>query len=156
MGEGHRAAWRNAGDTFRPRNLLHPCLLILLEEAPGYGYELHQRLESVLDNRPEMAAIYRALNGLEEDGLVRSGWERSATGPERRRYSITEAGRGAMLHWARELAQISGLLLRILRRYECGVETTARIRPADVLPEEELFWVRRMLGSWELGPAPGG
>ena len=53
-------------------------------------------------------------------GLVSSLWERSETGKERRRYVITDAGRGAGEAWMSELANASALLHGLLKRYECG------------------------------------
>lgn len=120
-----RDAWASTGETFRPRNLLQPCLLILLEEAAGYGYELDQRLDSLCGSRSDTPAVYRALNGLEHEGLVASHWERSHSGPERRCYSITAAGRAALAGWADELAQLSGLLRGLLRRYQEASLATA-------------------------------
>jgi PadR family transcriptional regulator len=118
MSGEHRDAWRNAGETFRPRNLLQPCLLILLEEEAGYGYELNQRLERFGSVRWDMPAVYRALNGLEDDGLITSHWERSEAGPGRRCYATTSAGREVMAGWARELADTSVILETVLRRYQ--------------------------------------
>jgi DNA-binding PadR family transcriptional regulator len=118
MSGAHRDAWRNVGETFRPRNLLQPCLLILLEEAAGYGYEMNHRLDQMMGGPPDMPAVYRALKGLEEGGLLASHWERSAAGPERRCYSITAEGREVMAGWAGDLAQIHTLLGGVLRRYE--------------------------------------
>jgi DNA-binding PadR family transcriptional regulator len=37
-------------------------------------------------------ALYRALRKLEDEGLVRSDWERSESGPQRRVYSLTPEG----------------------------------------------------------------
>jgi PadR family transcriptional regulator len=156
---------RSADDTFRPRNLLPPCLLILLEEAAGYGYELQHRLDALLGSPSDTAGIYRALNALEDDGLVTSHWERSESGPERRRYAITEEGRETLADWAQSLAHVSALLLGILSRYECGEQPASRALAASRLragapPEggdspagdpgtyEERFWKRRMLRSW--------
>lgn len=158
-------ASRSTEDTFRPRNLLPPCLLILLEEEAGYGYELQHRLDALLGSPSDTAGIYRALNALEDDGLVTSHWERSESGPERRRYEITAEGGEALADWAQSLAHVSALLLGILSRYECGERAASqalaasRLRagapregrsgPAgDPRSHEELFWQQRMLRSW--------
>jgi DNA-binding PadR family transcriptional regulator len=158
-------ASRSADDTFRPRNLLPPCLLILLEEEAGYGYELQHRLDALLGSPSDTAGIYRALNALEDDGLVGSHWERSESGPERRRYAITAEGRETLADWAQSLAHVSALLLGILSRYECGERATSRALAAsrlrvgaaeksgsapadDSQTHEELFWQQRMLRAW--------
>jgi PadR family transcriptional regulator, regulatory protein PadR len=144
---------RSADDTFRPRNLLPPCLLILLEEAAGYGYELQHRLDALLGSPSDTAGIYRALNALEDDGMVSSHWERSESGPERRRYAITAAGRETLADWVQGLAHVSALLVGILSRYECGAGVGSPSGPdrhshAERRSHEELFWQRRMLRSW--------
>jgi PadR family transcriptional regulator len=146
MRSAHGNTLRSADETFRPRNLLQPCLLILLEEAAGYGYELHQRLDTLLGSPSDTAAIYRGLNALEDDGLVASQWERSAAGPERRRYAITPAGQQVMAEWAKGLVKVSALLLGILRRYECGLAAGSE-PPGGRRADEETFWQRRILGT---------
>ena len=153
------ATSRSADETFRPRNLLPPCLLILLEEEAGYGYKLQHRLDELLGSPSDTAGIYRALNALEDDGLVTSHWERSESGPERRRYGITAQGRETLAEWAQALAHVSILLNGILSRYQCGAPPVASPAPAGSgedgarrpeagEPHEELFWKQRMLRSW--------
>ena len=74
-----------------PKNFLHPCLLLLLKEQPGYGYDLVARLKKLgVDDDP--ATVYRALRTLEERNAVSSHWSTSTTGPARRVYRLTPAG----------------------------------------------------------------
>ena len=80
-----------------PRNFLRPAILLLLRENPAHGYDLMERLRPFGFHRPDPGGLYRALRSLETDGLVRSAWEPSQTGPERRIYEITRAG-GEELH----------------------------------------------------------
>jgi DNA-binding PadR family transcriptional regulator len=115
-------------EVLRPRNLVQPGLLLLLAEAPGHGYDLAHRLDALLEWRWDSPTVYRALNAMEEEGLVSSAWERSETGKERRRYEITDAGRGAAEAWMRELANASAVLLGLLRRYEGGEQLTDEAR----------------------------
>jgi DNA-binding PadR family transcriptional regulator len=50
-----------------PKSFLHPCLLSLVKEQPGYGYDLVTRLKALgIDD--DSAAVYRALRTLEEKG----------------------------------------------------------------------------------------
>ncbi|HEV7465999.1 MAG TPA: PadR family transcriptional regulator [Candidatus Dormibacteraeota bacterium] len=144
--------WKGVAEVLRPRNLVQPGLLLLLEEAPGHGYDLQHRLEALLVWRVDSPTIYRVLNAMEEQGLVSSLWERSETGKERRRYVITDAGRGAGEAWMSELANASALLHGLLKRYECGGRAeTAAPRISDTAAEEA-FWSRRLLDA-ELRPA---
>lgn len=74
-----------------PKNFLQPCLLLLLKEEPGYGYDLVTRLKELgLDD--DSAAIYRALRSLEQRDAVYSYWNTSLTGPARRMYRLTPVG----------------------------------------------------------------
>jgi PadR family transcriptional regulator, regulatory protein PadR len=74
-----------------PKNFLQPCLLLLLKEEPGYGYDLVTRLKELgIDD--DSASVYRALRGLEEKSAVSSYWHTSSTGPARRMYRLTPAG----------------------------------------------------------------
>ncbi|MDB5114124.1 MAG: PadR family transcriptional regulator, partial [Chloroflexi bacterium] len=60
-----------------PVNFLRPCLLLLLEESPGHGYELRDRLAELGTSAPpDTAIVYRALNAMENEGLISSRWQR--------------------------------------------------------------------------------
>ena len=80
----------------RPVNFLRPCLLLLLDERPGHGYELSERLTPLAGPAPDTAVVYRALNAMEDEGLVSSRWERSTEGPVRRCHELTPRGRSAL------------------------------------------------------------
>jgi PadR family transcriptional regulator, regulatory protein PadR len=75
-----------------PRNFLRPCLLLLLREDDAHGYELAENLGTFGFDSSDPGALYRALRKLEDEGLVRSDWERSESGPQRRVYSLTPEG----------------------------------------------------------------
>jgi poly-beta-hydroxybutyrate-responsive repressor len=100
-----------------PRNFLRPCLLLLLREHPSHGYDLHERLRS-LDPRPSDAGrLYRALRALEGDGLVRSVWEKSAVGPDRRTYQLTRPGMESLHESAQALRGTDQTVGVFLSRY---------------------------------------
>ena len=86
-----------------PRNFLRPAILLLLREEPAHGYDLIERLVPFGFERSDPGRLYRALRALEQDGFVRSAWEPSQAGPDRRIYEITRAG-GEELH--REVAAL--------------------------------------------------
>lgn len=75
-----------------PRNFLQPCLLLLLGERADHGYDLANRLRDLHVAEGDPGAVYRALRGLEQHGLVRSTWQTSDSGPARRTYRLTLAG----------------------------------------------------------------
>jgi poly-beta-hydroxybutyrate-responsive repressor len=77
----------------RPRNWLTPVTLVLLREESSYGYELMERLEEEFGfEQIRAGTLYRTLRQTEKEGLCKSEWDTSESGPARRMYSITEAG----------------------------------------------------------------
>jgi PadR family transcriptional regulator, regulatory protein PadR len=108
-----------------PRNFLRPCILLLLREGPAHGYDLLERAHSFGFTRSDPGGLYRALRALEDEGLVRSGWEPSSQGPDRRIYEITRSGAEELHDAARSLALTADVLQRFLGRYEEFVELPA-------------------------------
>ncbi len=81
---------RGGGPRVRRGNV-RAAILALLAERPMHGYEMIQELEARTNGlwRPSAGSIYPTLQLLEDEGLV--------TGEEsegKRRFSLTEAGRG--------------------------------------------------------------
>jgi poly-beta-hydroxybutyrate-responsive repressor len=101
-----------------PKNFLRPCLLLLLREQPAHGYELLERLTTFGFGRDDPGGLYRALRALERDGLVRSGWQRSELGPDRRIYRLTRKGMEQLHESAKALLQTRDTLSVFLSRYE--------------------------------------
>lgn len=100
-----------------PRNFLRPCILLLLREDPAHGYDLLERLRAFSFVESDPGGLYRALRKLEDEGLVRSAWEPSASGPDRRRYELTRAGMEELHNQARALAATAETLGGFLSRY---------------------------------------
>jgi DNA-binding PadR family transcriptional regulator len=72
--------------------LLRPCILAhLIGGDTMYGYELHHWLLGI-GVECDLGTVYRSLNTMEADGLLRSTWERTSGGRSRRRYELSEQG----------------------------------------------------------------
>ena len=104
-------------DPALPRNFLRPCVLLLLREAPAHGYHLLERLQVFGFSSADPGRLYRALRALEREGLVRSGWERSPQGPDRRVYEITRPGVEELHAHARAIAHAHELTELFVSRY---------------------------------------
>ncbi len=113
-----------------PKNFLRPCLLLLLREQPAHGYELLERLRPLGFERSDPGRLYRALRALEAEGLVRSAWESSDNGPDRRIYELTKAGNLALYDAARSLVTTHTILDVFLSRYSEFVSIGQERRPA--------------------------
>lgn len=101
----------------QPRNWLQPFLLLSLEQWESHGYELIRRLAVFGFEALDPGSVYRALRQLERDGLVHSDWDTSASGPARRRYGLTEAGRAYLEAWAGALRGYQVMLDQFFRLY---------------------------------------
>ena len=116
-----------------PKNFLRPCLLLLLREQPGHGYDLLERLRALGFSGEDPGGLYRALRALERDGLVRSGWEPSRAGPDRRIYELTRAGMEDLHKRAKALARARETVDVFLSRYgefvALGIGDASRVRP---------------------------
>jgi PadR family transcriptional regulator, regulatory protein PadR len=75
------------------------CLLLLIAERPGHGYELADRLAGLGLEKVDSATVYRVLRSLDRGGLVDSSWEEAESGPVRRRYRITRSGLMRLRAW---------------------------------------------------------
>ena len=111
-----------------PKNFLRPCLLLLLREHPAHGYDLLERLRPLGFNRDDPGRLYRALRSLETDGLVRSVWEKSTTGPDRRMYELTRIGMEELHDSAKALMLTDRILGTFLSRYSEFVALEPRKR----------------------------
>lgn len=102
-----------------PRNYLRACILLLLAEEAGYGYELSSHLPDLGADSKSLhrGGTYRVLRQLEQDGLVLSHWDHSESGPPRRVYTITGEG----LEWLhRTVSSVEHMrrgMTRFLRLY---------------------------------------
>jgi DNA-binding PadR family transcriptional regulator len=108
-GEPYSPPPSRAADSRPPstQSFLRCWTLLLLWLQPGHVYELRGRLAEL--GLP--TAFYRTLQGMEEDGLLRSSWaEGRGAGPRRRVYSLTERGVDQLQEHAGALARMSETL----------------------------------------------
>lgn len=119
------------GDLGPPRALLAPCILLLLAEAPGHGYELMERLKPLGFDWNGPGPIYRELRGLEAANLVTSAWSAPKAGPVPRVYELTPAGQAALERSAAGITDLQGLISQYLARFR---KVTATQAPASRAP----------------------
>jgi PadR family transcriptional regulator PadR len=106
-----------------------PALLTLLAQGPTHGYELLERLPALLgDERVDVGNVYRALRGLEQEGLVVSEWQATLPGPAKRTYTLTDDGRVVLGLWLDALAELREGLSSFL---EEGGEHVREARTSD-------------------------
>jgi DNA-binding PadR family transcriptional regulator len=80
------------------------ALLGLLERQPSHGYDLKRDYDAFFGrDRPlRFGQVYSTLARLARDGKVLVGETEPGAGPDRKRYSITDAGRDEVEEWLAE------------------------------------------------------
>lgn len=106
------------GITGSRKNLLIPCLLLLLRDLRVHGYQLIQELVSFGFEAVDQGYVYRTLRQMEKENLVNSEWDTTSGGPAKRIYSITEQGEAYLSAWAATLEQYQRTLDRFFQLYE--------------------------------------
>jgi PadR family transcriptional regulator len=97
------------------RGALEFCVLALLRDEERYGVELVQTLSAVDGMVTTEGTLYPLLGRLRRDGVVETTWRESPSGPPRRYYRLTPAGRGVLEAFIHEW-----------RRFRDGVDTLLR------------------------------
>ncbi|HUZ76841.1 MAG TPA: PadR family transcriptional regulator [Chloroflexota bacterium] len=87
-------------------------VLLMLAQGRSYGYEIRRRLEEFAYEPADSdaGALYRLLRELEGGSYIASEWNVEGTGPARRYYSLTPAGRERL---QRDAERMATLQLRI-------------------------------------------
>lgn len=102
--------------------LLKPGVLAFLARGDAHGYQIAQRLAGMrlfAGREPDPAGIYRALHEMAGADLVTSRWDTGDSGPARRIFALTDAGKECLETWSstlREYRDAVDELLSLLRR----------------------------------------
>src|SRR5215208_3176796 len=78
------------------KGTLQYCVLALLAGEERYGFDLVRSLAETDGMVTSEGTIYPLLSRLRRDGLVETTWRESTSGPPRRYYRLTAAGRAAL------------------------------------------------------------
>ena len=76
------------------KGVLALCVMALLSRADNYAYEIASRLSDAIGMGE--GTIYPLMRRMQSDGLVETYLVESSSGPSRKYYRLTEAGRGAL------------------------------------------------------------
>jgi PadR family transcriptional regulator PadR len=79
-----------------PRDMLAPFVLLAVSMQRAHGYVIEDYLRALGLFGITMSTLYRTLRQMEKDGYLDSSWEPGPTGPARRVYTLTEAGRAGL------------------------------------------------------------
>jgi PadR family transcriptional regulator PadR len=98
------------GETRNPlsqlrRGAIEFCVLALLRNRERYGFELVKTLSGFDGMVTSEGTIYPLLTRLRREELVTTSWRESESGPPRRYYRLTPAGRKALADFAEDWAR---------------------------------------------------
>lgn len=103
-------------DTQMKKGILEMCILYRLKDEELYGYELMKSIRQVFPDVYE-GSIYTILRRLNATGHTQITLKKSATGPDRKYYSLTPAGleylERMLAEWQEILDSVSALGIQI-------------------------------------------
>lgn len=101
------------------RGVLEVCVLRAIAHGPTYGYAISSELKEYGLGPIKGGTLYPLLTRFEKAGLVDVQWQAGESGPARKYYSLTSAGRAELdsqlVRWS-EFADVVGRFLQGDRR----------------------------------------
>jgi PadR family transcriptional regulator PadR len=94
------------------KGVLALCVLALLSRGDSYAYEIASKLAADIDMGE--GTIYPLMRRLQSDGLVETYLVESSSGPPRKYYRLTDAGRASFAQQKTEWAAFVGAVDDIL------------------------------------------
>ena len=115
---------------------VEPVVLYLLQrDGPSHGYELATglRQQTMTDSVVERAALYRALQQLEQRNFEQSQWDTSHAGPTRHVYAITYSGEQHLAGWVVVLNRLAETMQGFVEETQgCDSQQTVKARQGKV------------------------
>ena len=107
------------------KGVLGLCVLALLSRGDSYAYEIASKLSRAVDMGE--GTIYPLMRRMQSDGLVATYLEESSSGPSRKYYKLTDAGRASLEaqlgEWRNFTAAVEDVLGKIGTPASVGGET---------------------------------
>jgi PadR family transcriptional regulator PadR len=105
------------GSPALPQAALELLILRTVAREPLHGYGIALRLHQISDAllRVEEGSLYPALHRLEQEGLLRSGWQASETNRRARYYTLTARGRRRLMEQQANWERLTEGVARVLR-----------------------------------------
>lgn len=94
------------------KGVLELCVLAVLSRGDSYAYEIASRLAEGIGMGE--GTIYPLMRRMQADGLVKTYLAESASGPPRKYYTLTPAGRSAHEEQQAEWQAFTGSVRKIL------------------------------------------
>lgn len=102
------------------KGVLDLCVLGALRGGEAYGYQLARLLGEAGLGVIKGGTLYPVLNRLETDGLLSIAWRPSGQGPDRKYYTLTDAGLTVLEEAAKEWALFAETTTALMKSGEQG------------------------------------
>lgn len=99
---------------------LEMCLLGVIAIEPRYGFDIVQSLNVAGGLMITEGTLYPLLNRLSNEGLIEASWQESPSGPPRKYYALTPAGKQTFSRMRSEWRRHSQAIEAILLASEAG------------------------------------
>ncbi|MGE7621587.1 PadR family transcriptional regulator [Viridibacillus sp. NPDC096237] len=97
------------------KGILDGCVLAVIEKEVVYGYELSKKLQTVGLSDVSEGTIYPVLLRLQKNDLIKGEMKPSDSGPNRKYYKLTKAGKEALDDIRSEWLGISVAVGKLMR-----------------------------------------
>jgi DNA-binding PadR family transcriptional regulator len=117
--------------------IFEPAVLATLARGGDHGYGLARTLaeRGLMPREASRGRIYETLLRLERDGAIVGEREANLDGPDRRRYTVTTAGRRQLARWVVALEETEDVLARVLAAAAASIPALPEC-PASAGPRE--------------------
>lgn len=103
------------------KGVLGLCVLALLSRGDSYAYEIASKLSRAVDMGE--GTIYPLMRRMQSDGLVATYLEESSSGPSRKYYRLTDAGRASLETQLAEWRSFTAAVEEVLGKIGASPET---------------------------------
>lgn len=107
------------------KGVLDMCVLAMLAQRDGYAYDIASRLAEGIGMGE--GTIYPLMRRMQSDGLVTTYLEESSSGPPRKYYQLTKAGRAALVAQKADWTDFTASVARILADATPGSHVTRAV-----------------------------
>ncbi len=102
------------------RRWIQFLILRVVCEEPIHGYGITKKIEELSEGRHviKSGTMYTTLRRMEKEGLLKSEWRESESGPNKRVYDITVKGREHLKNWLEIIKERKRMMEKMTSFYE--------------------------------------
>ena len=102
------------------RRWLKFLILRVVCEKPMHGYNVIKAIEEISQGRHKIKSgtMYTTLRRMEKEGLIKSTWKKSESGPDSRVYTMTKKGEEYLKKWLEMILERRKMMDKIVKFYD--------------------------------------